>query len=241
MDRLEDNKFLCFAYDDNKIIDAVKNSGLSSSQIDGVYFGQMEFSDIVKSSGQTCMKVDGVCLSFIDGVMVQIPMVLRSNIDNNIDISTISLSKHKIYLDSSSNIIDAKSSYILSTIFIVFALVTFIKSYDNYNAATKINEKIDSLKQQYNMPPTTIQAKSIIRKLKITAEDQKNIRETIEYILGTKRALGAKIDKIDFKSGKFTVLFKNADARKITNYLEKKYTLNSAVVKNGIVTIGFDI
>ena len=110
--KIEDKKFLSFAYDETKILNYIKQANLTLNQIAGVYFAQNEFASFVKNN-QVCMRVDDVCLSFINDLLVQIPLMIKTDINNDLNIQNITLSKHKIYINSSSKYLDRKSAYIL--------------------------------------------------------------------------------------------------------------------------------
>lgn len=237
--KLQGQKYLCFAYDESKIIEAIKNSGLKLTQVNNIHFGQIEFGDIVEGLGQSCMKVDNVCLSFIDGKLVQIPLMLQVDIENNIDIQNIKLSKESISLNSSSKYIQTDTAYKLTAVFVLFSLFTFVKVIDNKFSASEYETKIENIKTSFDMPATTIQTKSIMRKLQKISTTQNHLRETASYIFDLKRKTGGTILSLDIKDKNIKLKVKDTKAKKLTNYLEKKYTLNSAVVKDSIVTVGF--
>jgi len=68
--KLEDKRYLCFAYDEQNIISGIKNANLSLSQINSIHFAQIELESIVDTSVQVCMKVSGVCLGFSNNILV---------------------------------------------------------------------------------------------------------------------------------------------------------------------------
>jgi len=236
--KISDNKYLSFAYNELKILNAIKNSGISIGQISNIYFGQIELQNMIQTDEQVCMKIDNVCLSFINNILVQIPASLKVEISNNTNIQHLELSKDKIYINSGSKYMDTKTTYLLSLLFILFSLFTFSKVIHNNNTSTVVPKKIEKIKQQLNMPATLVQTKSIISKIKKTVKKQSNIREIFDYLFNVKKSIGGTMIEVDFKNNNFIIKFKDIDAKKLTAYLEKKYSLSSAVVKNGIVTIG---
>ncbi|MEA3352809.1 MAG: hypothetical protein U9Q33_03190 [Campylobacterota bacterium] len=239
--KISQNNFLCFAYDQKKIIDAIKKAGLLLSQIDNIYFSQIEFESIVKGSGQSCMKVDNVCLSFIDDKLVMIPVALKVDIDNSIDIQDLNLSKETISISNSSKYIQNKTAYQYSAVFVIFALFTFFKAFDNKIQINSYEDKTQQIKSSLNLPATNIQMRSIIGKLNKTHQKQVEIRELLQYLFDIKRKLKATVVSIDLKSNVLSLKLKGVDEQKITKYLEKRYPLKSAVVKEGIITIGMNI
>lgn len=233
----EDGKYLSFAYNEHKIIDAIKSAGITFNQVLSIHFAQIEFEELVKGKAQTCLKVNNVCLSFIEEKLVQIPVSLRANIDNSFDISNLKLSKEKIYLDSTSKYLDKKHTYTLVGVLLLVTIFTFIKAYSNYSEAFKYSDKKERLITTNNMPSTSIQTNALIKKYKKIKEKQINIRETIEYVLNSRKKIGARVVGFDFNKEKLVVKFKGVEAKKITTYLEKEYTLNKAVVKDGITSV----
>ena len=224
-----------------KIIEAIKNANISNSQINNIYFGQIEFEQLANTNTQSCIKIDNICLSYIDDLLAQIPAALKTNIDNSTNIDNIKLSMDKIYISSSSKYIDTKTSYILSAILVLFSVFTFAKVINNKQITSEIPNKIESLQQHNNMPSTILQTKSIIKKLQKISNHQSKIRELFEYVLSFKKIVGGTMVSMNFKNDDFILKFKDIKAQKLTNYLEKKYALKSAVVKDGIITIGLKL
>ncbi len=239
--KLSENRYLSFAYDEAKIIKAIKQSNLSLNQVNNIYFGQIELKTLLDDEKQSCMKVDNICLSYIDEMLTQIPIMLKVNINNELDIQNLKLSSHKIYINAGSKYIDTKSTYTLAAIFMIFSLFVFSKVINNNILISKIPEKISVIQEKANMPATMIQTKSIITKLEKTALKQTKVREIFEYLLKSKATVGGTIVSLDFKNEQFVLKYKEVDEKRLTSYLEKKYQLTSAVVKDGIFTIGLKI
>lgn len=237
----DDGKFLCFAYDEHKIIDAIKNSNLTLSQVNGIHFGQIEFTSLVNNTAQTCMKVDNICLGFMDGVLVQVPIALRVSTDNNIDISSMELSKNSISVAQSSKYITPKNSYIVSAIMALFTLVFISKYVVNNQAISSIDQNIISLKTKHQLPASTIQTNAIVKKLNKISQKQIELRKLYKYIFDFKKRYGGSMVSVDFKNRKTTLKFTNIKAKKLVDYLEKRYTLSSAVVKENIVTVEVEL
>lgn len=239
--KLLDNKYLCFAYDESKIIEAIKKTNLTIGQVSDIYFAQIEFESVLDNNSQSCMKVDNICLSYIDNILAQIPIMLKVEINNSIDIKNIKLSKDKIYINSGSKYIDKKSSYMLSFVFILFSIFTFSKIISNNQIIQNIPNQIDTLRDKHNTPQTLIQTKSIIAKLEKRYNSQIKIRELFEYIFMIKKNLGGTLISIDFKENSLVLKCKDIDKKRLSKYLQKRYKLNSTVVKDKVVTIGLKI
>jgi hypothetical protein len=239
--KLENNKFLCFGYEESKIIEAIKISNLSIHQVKNIYFGQIELEKLVKTSQQTCMKVDNICLSYIDNILVQIPIVVKTNIQNDLNIDDIELSKNIIHINSSSKYIDTKYSYILSTFFILFSISIFAKIISNNLVVSKIPNEIEYIKNSYNMPNTMMQTNSIIKRLNKTVKNQKKIREAFYYILSFKKKNSIQILNLKIKNNSIECKITDTTTDKIKSYINDKYKVTFSKVKNNIIIIGFNI
>ena len=220
--KLEDKRYLCFAYDEQNIISGIKNANLSLSQINSIHFAQIELESIVDTSVQVCMKVSGVCLGFSNNILVQVPLQLQVNTNNDIDISSMKLSKYTISVSQSSKYITEKNSYLLSGIVVLFSLMLFIKVFINNNIVSSVPMQIDNIKQKYNMPSSTIQANSIMKKLNKISDKQIILREAYKYIFNFKSKYGGTMISCNYKNKSFIIKFKNIKAKVLVDYLEKK-------------------
>jgi len=239
--KLEDSKYLCFGYNESKILDILKTVNISLNQIKDIYFGQIELDSLVKTTTQTCMKVDNICLSYIDDILVQIPITLRVNINNDLNIDNIKLSKDKIYINSHSKYIEPKYSYILSLFFVLFSFIIFSKTIVNNNLAVDILENTNKVKIKYNMPNTMIQTKSIIKKLEKTFVKQSNIREAFYYLLSFKKQNNIQILDMQIKNNSIECKLTDTTMVKIKQFIEKKYKISVSRKNDDIITIGFKI
>lgn len=237
--KIKEDTYLSFAYDEQKIVNLIKKSGLILSQINNIYFAQIEFEHLFDN--EELLKIDGINLSISDSLIVKVPDSIPLENVKEINIESIICSKYKIPLNFSSKYLDTKTSYTLSAILILFALFNFIKAGDFYMQNKKMNKQIEQLKEEANLPLTMIQTKSILSKLRKTQFEQKNLRDVIHFIFQFKNKINGNLISIELKENSFELKFKNTDPKKITDYFEKKYTLTSAIVKDGILTIGLKI
>lgn len=221
--KIEDGKYLCFAYNQSKILETIKQSNLSLSQVKSVHFAQIELYELLKDKEQTCLKVDSVCLGFVNNMIVQIPLMLKVETNNLFEIKDIALSKDKIYLNSSSNYINNTIAFSLSAIFIVFSLTIFFKTYINYQEANKLDSKIENLKTKYKLPPTIIQTKSILRSLRVKYDKQTTLREVTNHILSVSKKHKGQLVNISLKNNTIEAVFKTAKKNNILKLINKKY------------------
>jgi hypothetical protein len=239
--KIAENRYLCFAYNEQKISDAIKNSNLLMSQVKNIYFGQIELESYISSKSLVCMKIDDICLGFSKEILVQVPIQVNVNTNNDIDISQIKLSKHNISILSSSKYISSRNSYIVSSIIVLFALTIFSKIFINNQIISLVPNKIDTIRVKYNMPNSNLQLNSIIKKLNKISKKQILLRDVYKYLFNFKSKNDGTMISCEYKNSSFIVKFKNIKAQKIINYLEKRYILKNKIVENKIITIGFDI
>jgi hypothetical protein len=239
--KLADNKHLCFAYDEKKILENIKRLNIPKKNINGIYFAQIELHQIAKKNNQLCIKIDNICLSFIDDILVQIPCVLNAQIDNIIDIKTLELSKNKIYIESNSNFLEKKMTIILTILFLIFSTLNFVKSTIFYKSSNNIKKQIVKIKKDNKIPPTLIQTESITKKMQKDYEKQLKIREALEYIFLVKNDAKARVLSIKLKNDIFNIEIENKNSNKIFKYISKKYKIRKKSLKNRILTIGFKI
>jgi hypothetical protein len=172
---LEDDKKMCFAYDEDLIFKSIKNSGLSPKKVSKIYFAQIELSNL------DSFKIDNEYFIYQDKILLKVPAQFV-NLDEivNYEIDNIKLSKHSIYLNKTNKYIDMKSLYTISIFLFIIALINFTK-------ISFINKDIDKLKMQqiksykrYKLPPTLVQTKSIIKNLQKKQSKQIALRKKLQ-------------------------------------------------------------
>ncbi len=122
--KLEDNLYLAFAFDNNRIFEALKKSGINISNIQALYFAQFECSEFESFSiGEE---------NFIytkDDILVKLPKGIpleTSPIENRLD--SIELSSFNVDIKFyNSSILNSKNLNFIYVFFIVLALINFIK------------------------------------------------------------------------------------------------------------------
>jgi len=239
--KLEDNKYLSFAYNDSKIVEAIKRSNLNLSQVQNIYFAQIEFLNL-KEEISNSFRVDNINLAFIDDILIQIPSKLQMNKDSsNFNIQNLELSKDNIYINASSKYLDSKSAYKLSAILLLLSLFTFGKYISNQQFISQIPNKIDNLKQNSKMLATSLQTNAVIKKLEKISSKQKEIREVLNYILLYKGNSKSVISSIEYVNNVVNLEYDNVSATKIKTYLEKKYQLKKIIQKGNKVIVGIKV
>lgn len=223
--KLEDNRYLCFAYINKKIYEAIKLSGINPALVNGVYFAQNE----CKNFEQFFIE-DKSFLYTSDGILVKVPNELLSQkTDLSKQLDKINLSNHKVDIKFYNKVLSSKQIYALIATCIFFALINVIKIVDYKNSTEKIDEKIASLKANSSLPESILQTNSIIKKYKKIATKELKKREAFEYIVKNKEF---KLSSLELKKDVLNLDFKNTNKSKAEKYILKKYKIISSKQTN---------
>ena len=221
--KLEEDKYLCFAYENKKIYQSIKNSGVSLSSVNSVYFAQNECTSMPQFIAE-----EKSFLYTQDGILVKVPNGLLSdavNIDTVID--QIELSSNKVDIKLYNNVLSSKQIYSLVVILLILASINFFKFYEYKNENKKLEEKTELLRANSKLPSSMIQTNSILKKYKAISNLERKKREALSYILENK---AMKLKKIKLEKSVLTMNFINTDKRKADNYISKKYKIISSQV-----------
>jgi hypothetical protein len=238
--KLSKHKYLCFAYDENFIVQTIKNAKLEFKKISNIYFAHNELIDNFED--EIFYNIDDKIYVKQNNIIVQIPKTLVSNqqiID--FDIDNISLSKHKIYINQSSKYIDAKTSIVLSVLFVLFALINFSKTIYLNNELKQYDNKIAILKQKYNLPASMIQTKAIINEFKNNETQYLKLLQATKYLLDYKNSIDTKLLSFDYKNSKVLLKLEDKNQNQLKKYIKTKYKILSFTKGKNSLNIGIKI
>lgn len=228
--KLEENKYLCFAYINKKIYEAIKQSGVNLSLINGIYFAQNE----CKEFREFCIE-DKSFLYTNDEILVKVPNeVLSQKIELNEFLQNINLSTNKVDIKLYNNFLSQKQIYIFMAICGIISVINFSKYFSYSYEISKENEKIEEIKKTNNLPLSMIQMDSIINLNKKIVQNEIKKREVLEYVLSN---LNSEIKSVELKNDELTISFLNVDKQKIESLLSSKYKIISNNTQNLISTI----
>lgn len=223
--KIEENKYLCFAYSNKKIYEQIKKSGIPISLINGIYFAQNECIEY-KS-----FKVEDKSFLYTpDKILVKAPSSIVTDaisLDEKID--SIILSSNKVDIKLYNNVLNTKQIYSIVAILFIITVLNFYKMYDYKSEISNLDEKIEKLKSSSKLPSSMIQTNSIISKYKSKVSQEIKKREVLSYILQNR---DFKFKNITIDNDVLSVAFINADKRKIENYISKKYKILSSNVRS---------
>ena len=223
--KLDENKYLCFAYINKKIYEAIKNSGINLSLVNSVYFAQNECKEF-----RQFMVEDKSFLYTDDDILVKVPNgILNENINLNENLHHLNLSNNKVDIKLYNNFLSSKQIYLILAVSLLFSIINFTKIYDYKNSISLLDEKIELEKQKSNLPSSMIQVDSIITKYKNIADEEIKKREIISYLLENS---SFKLDNISLEKDILTLVYQNSDKTKVEEYINKKYKIISSKVEN---------
>ncbi|WP_044417265.1 hypothetical protein [Halarcobacter anaerophilus] len=213
--KIEDNLYLCFAFNNSKIFEAIKNSGINISKIDSIYFAQTECKDIKSFSADN--------QNFIytsDDILVQLPKGISANsslIENEID--KINLSSFKMDMKFyNSSILSSKNLKFIYMFFIVLASLNFLKYISYSKEYSKTEDQIEKIKKISTLPSSMIQTNSIIKKYKGAIETENKKRELINYLLSNG---DLNLDSFELDKKMLIFRFINKNRTKTENFIKK--------------------
>ncbi len=228
--KLEENKYLCFAYMNKKIFEAIKQSGVNLSLVNAVYFAQNECKDF-----HQFIVDDNSFLYTNDNILVKVPNeMLSQKVDLNEFIHSINLSSNKVNIKLYNNYFNQKQLYILIAILSFVSLINFSKIISYSSEISKQNSKMEELIKLNNLPSSMIQIDSIINSNKKIAQLEIKKREALEYILSNG---SFEIKDLELQNDLLNINFLNVDKQKIDEFISKKYKIISSNSQNLILNV----
>jgi hypothetical protein len=232
--KLEENKYLCFAYCNKKIYEAIKDSGINLSFVNSVYFAQNECKDF-----KQFMVDDKSFLYTEDGILVKVPNdLLLEKLDLNEYINSINLSSNKVDIKLYNNILSTKQIYFIISVCFLVSFVNFIKIYDYKSESSIIENKINQEKEQSNLPSSILQVDAIINKYKTISNVEIQKREALDYILKNNNF---EINSLTLEKDILILNIKNSNKKRDEDYINKKYKIISSQINNGNLDIRIKI
>lgn len=218
----DENKYLCFAYINKKIFEAVKNSGINLSLVNAIYFAQNECKDFRQFGID-----DKSFLYTSDDILVKVPNeMLSQKVVLNDFIENINLSSNKIDIKLYNNLLSSKQIYMVLIICTIIFTINFSKYFVYENEISKLDEKIEDIRSSNNLPSSSIQIDSIIKANTTIAQKEINKREALSYILSNN--IDIKTISLDNDLLEINVL--NMDKKKVEEYISKKYKIVSSSI-----------
>ena len=230
-----DSEYFIFAYEDKKILDLLVKQNISISNVLSVHFAQSEFSDI-----KNAMKINERQSVYIkDDIVVLVPCCWIEE-KGELDLSSITLSKHKIALQQFGHIVEPKSFYGIVSAMLVLILILAIELFSVSSKVHDIVEKKDNIFASYGLKSTTFENKAILKKYDNIHNNQMLFRKYLANILSLRLEQNEKMTLFSFKGKSIKVTFSGVAKSKITNItaaLKSKGIKFVDSYKNGILNL----
>lgn len=219
--KLEENQFLCFAYNNKKIYEVLKKSNIPISNITSIYFAQNE---CVKFN---TFEVDSLKFMYTsDGILIKVPsQLLTDTMDLKKVIHNINLSSHKLQIKLYNDVVSSKYYYYLFIIFVVLIVVNAFKYFNYSNELTKLENQMIKTKELNKLPSSMIQTNSILNRYEKTIVKENKKRDALAYIMSNSRF---SLKNIDINNDVMSLEYLAVDKNKVDKFISKKYKILSS-------------
>lgn len=177
--KLEDNQFLCFAYSNKRIYDAIKKTNIPTSNISSIYFAQNECKNF------RIFHIDDLAFMYTnEDILVKIPNTIEVEelIPLRRVLQNIETSSYKLQVRFYNDVISSKFYYTLFTIFGILIFANFFKYFTYSNEIDNLKNKIENTRKSNNVPASMLQVNSILKKYSTSINKENKKREAISYI-----------------------------------------------------------
>ena len=217
--KLEENKYLCFAYDNKKILDEIKNSNINTNFINSVYFAQTELKEFKNFSlnNQNYMYTT-------EDILVKLPDSLKQDyedISNKLD--GLTLSSNKIEMKFYNNLISTKQITVLSVILGLFIVINLVNILNYSFKVSELQTKKDEFISSNSLPSSEIQLNSIVNTYSKNINIENKKREIYKFLSDNKNL---NIESFSIKDKVIEFKFTNKNLQNKIQKFTKKYKSN---------------
>lgn len=228
--KIEENKYLCFAYINQNIFEAIKNSGINISLINNIYFAQnecIEFKEFYINNS-----------SFLyteDKILVKVPNEILSykfqleNVLNNIN-----LSSHKVDVKFYNNSLEKGQIFLILFCCLFVFLVNISKYFLYSNEIYNIDKQIENMKIENNLPSSMLQVNSILNSNEKILQKEIIKRDAIYYLVSNSKFT---VKEISLDNDLLNIYFEGVNKDEVESYISKKYKIDLINIKENIINI----
>ncbi len=185
--------FFAFAYDDKLILDTLAQKGVSSSNVENVYFAQseLEFEGALKVN-----ETQSIYLK--EDILILLPCCWIEE-SGELSLDDISHSKHSISLAQFGHIIDSKSIYKIGAILVVMMILVGVELFITNKKVNEVATLKETLFQKAKLQSTMFQNKATLKKYTKIHTKQTTIREYSSVLLSLKLQKEENINTLSLK------------------------------------------
>jgi hypothetical protein len=229
--KLKENQFLCFAFNNKKIYDALKSSGLNLSNIVNLYFAQNECEEF------NSFKIDDCSFLYTtDKILVKVPdNIAQDSIDLSRVLNNIKLTSMKMQIKLYNDVLTGKWHYPLYIIFSILIIVNFIRYFDYSSEIKSLENEVEKIKKVKQLPTSMIQMNSILSKYEKNVRFEKRNRDAISFILSN--------DKLNLKSlsldkDELILEYLSVNKNEVENFLKKEFKNVKILSESLVLRVG---
>jgi len=232
--KLEDNLFLCFAFNNKKIYEAIKKAMIPTSSIQALYFAQNECKEF------NSFEVDNQKFMYTsDNILIKVPNnLLTETMDLNRVINSIKLSSFKLQIKLYNDVFNSKYYYSFYVIFGLLIVFNLVKYFSFNNEFSRLEEETQRVKQAYKLPASTIQTDAILKRYKGVVSQEVQKRDAISYILSNKKF---NLKSLELDKNSINLEYLSADKNEVDNYLKREFKNVSSVVNSFVLKVSIKI
>jgi hypothetical protein len=240
--KVGENQYLSFAYDEGKIIDKLKSLEIPQNKIVHIYFAQNEFKNLLSNDEQIALTYGDDVFIYEKELLVKVPNNLAQQIEKKaINLSSITLTENFVELHSYKKLTSNKSAQLASGILLGFAILLFVQTFFFKQLANSYPAKIETIKEQYNLPPTVIQTNAIVENYEKAMRQYKRYREALGYAIGANTLEGVTILEINLENDILNLTYKTKESEKLENYLKKQFRKTNIYPENEKVKVRIEL
>lgn len=204
--KLEDGKYLCFAYNNKEILDHIKKSGISLNFINSVYFAQTELNEFKKFSFE-----DEKFIYTQDDILVKLPIAIEDDFEDiKTKLESLKFSSNKVDLKLYNNVISSKQIKSLSIILGLFVILNLSIIFMYNSEISNIETKTKNFIAKNSLPNSQIQLNSIVNGYEKNIKIEQDKREILKFLSDNKKlnveSFSIKDKIVEFKFTNKTLL-----------------------------------
>ncbi|QSZ40702.1 hypothetical protein GJV85_00730 [Sulfurimonas aquatica] len=192
--------FFIFAYEDKKVLELLSQNEISAADIKSVHFAQSEFKNL-----ESAIKINEENSLYIQDETVVMAPTEWVKEPQDLDLSSLELSKHTIKLQQYGHIVKNSSLYKIAGVFIALIVLVGIEGFITSYKIGKVNDSKEELFSKYKLQSTMMQNRSTLERYKNIYKMQSSVREYISYFLGMRLQADQKITSMEYANKLLTV------------------------------------
>lgn len=225
-------EYLFFAYDEDAIVEKLKQAGVPLGRIAGIYFAQNEFAALEAPLRLS----DKAALILTEGIVSVIPSLFASGAVAA-DMRAITLSRHKITIRTYDSLgIKASKAYTLTAASALFALIFFFENSYYADALEEESARQSAMLKAADLPTTSFQLQSIKTGLLKRATETRELNAFIASATAISHENGIPVQSLSVSEKSVTVTYAAANSITLQALFKKSYP-QAKMAQNGDAVI----